>query len=936
MIKRKIKFTKKIVILPTAVAFTLAVVFTGCSNISTGGNKQVYKITEEGINFKMQNTPISSYWLPEDFLEWNASDDKDALYNVSTIELQKRVDNEKLQTVNDTQNKDTKVVALSIMNSNTSGNPTQGSNTFDSNTFSYWQYIDTLVYWGGSAGEGIIVPPSADVTDSAHKNGVEVLGTIFFPPTEFAGRLDWLDTFFTKDDEGNFIMVDKLIEVAETYNFEGWFINQETQGTEENPLTVEHVSLMQEFIKQYKEKAGDSQQLMWYDSMTKDGEIDWQNTLNDKNDIFLIDGEGNKVSDSMFLNFWWTNKELIEKELLKNSDKNASKLGIDPYSLYAGIDTQANGTTTPIRWDLLEKSPGKTFTSLGLYCPSWTYFSSDSVDSFQDKENKYWVNELGNPALATTATGTSWRGISTYAVEKTVVNSLPFNTNFNIGNGYNFFIDGEKVSELDWNNRSMADVMPTYRWILDQEGNNSLTPSLDFANAYYGGNSIKLYGNLEANKASTIKLYSSDLKLTKSTKFTTTAKSSIESNLDLVLEFEDGTKEVIEADSSVGTEWTTLSYKVSKFAGKTVKSISYKMSSKENADGIMINLGNINISDSKTKFKKADVTKVNVEDAKFEEDDTLAGIKLTWEASNIDDISHYEIYRINDDKSKSFLGATPSTNFFINALQRDEVSDVTNIEVVAVNTASERGKAATTSVEWPDNDIPRANFSVSKTLIAPGESVKFESLSSDVTKEVSWNFPGAKTETSTEKAPTVTYDKEGTYTVTLTAKNEKGEDVKTMEKIITVSKNVTGELTNVALNKSATASSFVNANEAPEFAVDGKTDTKWCATGKAPHSITIDLGDIKTISEIIMSNAEAGGEAENMNTGSFSVETSLDGKTFDTVLTVEENTASVSKHAFKATEAKFVRVNILKPSQGSDSAARIYEIELNGIDGKIK
>ncbi len=916
------------------LATSLGLTLISCS--SEGLSKTNYKITEEGSEVLMLNNPTSNHWFPSELLSWNAEKDSNLKYNKSVIPLADRVDKSKLNTINKTQDKDMKVVAISIMNESTSGNPSRGSTKFSSNTFSYWQYIDKLVYWGGSSGEGLIVPPTPDVIDSAHKNGVPVLGTVFFPMTAHGGKLEWLDEFLTKDKNGNFPMVDKLIEVAKTYGFDGWFINQETEGIDEAPLTEKHASLMQEFIKEFKSKAKDSFEIMWYDSMTKDGEMDWQNGLTEKNEYFLIDGDKKSVADSMFLNFWWTNKELIEKELLKNSDKNASKLGIDPYSLYAGIDTQANGTTTPIRWDLLEKSPGKTFTSLGLYCPSWTYFSSDSVDSFQDKENKYWVNELGNPALATTATGTSWRGISTYAVEKTVVNSLPFNTNFNIGNGYNFFINGEKVSELDWNNRSMADVMPTYRWILDQEGNNSLTPSLDFANAYYGGNSIKLYGNLEANKASTIKLYSSDLKLTKSTKFTTTAKSSIESNLDLVLEFEDGTKEVIEADSSVGTEWTTLSYKVSKFAGKTVKSISYKMSSKENADGIMINLGNINISDSKTKFKKADVTKVNVEDAKFEEDDTLAGIKLTWEANNVDDISHYEIYRINDDKSKSFLGATPSNNFFINALQRDEVSDITNIEVVAVNTASERGKAATTSVEWPDNDIPRANFSVSKTLIAPGESVKFESLSSDVTKEVSWSFPGAKTETSTEKAPTVTYDKEGTYTVTLTAKNEKGEDVKTMEKIITVSKNVTGELTNVALNKSATASSFVNANEAPEFAVDGKTDTKWCATGKAPHSITIDLGDIKTISEIIMSNAEAGGEAENMNTGSFSVETSLDGKTFDTVLTVEENTASVSKHAFKATEAKFVRVNILKPSQGSDSAARIYEIELNGIDGKIK
>ena len=65
---------------------------------------------------------------------------------------------------------------------------------------------------------------------------------------------------------------------------------------------------MQEFIKQYKEKAKDELEVMWYDSITKDGEMDWQNALTDKNDYFLIDGDKNAVADSMFLNFWWTIK----------------------------------------------------------------------------------------------------------------------------------------------------------------------------------------------------------------------------------------------------------------------------------------------------------------------------------------------------------------------------------------------------------------------------------------------------------------------------------------------------------------------------------------------------------------------------------------------------------------------------------------------------
>ena len=88
------------------------------------------------------------------------------------------------------------------MNSSTSGNPSRGSSEFSTYTFDYWQYIDTLVYWGGSAGEGLIVTPSADVIDEAHINGVPVLGTIFLPPNEYGGKEDWVKKMLAKDDNG--------------------------------------------------------------------------------------------------------------------------------------------------------------------------------------------------------------------------------------------------------------------------------------------------------------------------------------------------------------------------------------------------------------------------------------------------------------------------------------------------------------------------------------------------------------------------------------------------------------------------------------------------------------------------------------------------------------------------------------------------------------
>ena len=149
-------------VLLTMVAVTLA----GCNTADSTKSEILYTQTEESkLDRPMDNQPESSYWFPEELLSWSFSDDEDAKYNVSTVPLAKRVDKKKVSLSNDTQTPEMNVVALSIMNSSTSGNVPRGMNTFDANVFSNWQYIDQLVYWGGSSGEGIIVPPSADVVD---------------------------------------------------------------------------------------------------------------------------------------------------------------------------------------------------------------------------------------------------------------------------------------------------------------------------------------------------------------------------------------------------------------------------------------------------------------------------------------------------------------------------------------------------------------------------------------------------------------------------------------------------------------------------------------------------------------------------------------------------------------------------------------------------
>lgn len=892
-----------------------------------------YQVTEENENKElvMNRQPESSYWFPEELLEWDPQEDPDLEYNISKVALAQRVDQESLTPVNETQNKDTKVMAISIMNSSTSGNAPHGLNSANCNIFTYWQYVDELVYWGGSSGEGLIVPPSPDVTDLGHKNGVPVIGTVFFPQGVAGGKMEWLDTFLQQAEDGSFPLADKLIEVAEIYGFDGWFINQETEGTQEEPLTETYAEKMQLFIKYFKEKAPELR-IVYYDSMTADGKMDWQNALTDENEMFLKDEDGESVADEMFLNFWWTDEKLADEKLLEQSAEKATELNIDPYQIYAGIDIQANGYTTPIRWNLFEADENSTYTSLGIYCPSWAYSSASTLDEFHQKENTIWVNSKSDPSEKIEySSDEQWRGVSTFVIEKSVLTSTPFVTNFNTGSGYSFFKNGEQISKLDWNNRSIGDVLPTYRWMIEDGDGNALTAAFDVGNAWYGGTSLKLYGNMEEGNSSVIHLYSADLPVEETTSFSTTVMANTQTKLGAVLTFDDGSQETIQGDHEAGEQWTTVNFDISKFAGKHIRKISYELTPTQESSFYQFNFGNITIADT-AEEKIAQITELTVDDAEFDEDGIYAGVRLSWKSDV--ETSNYEIYRVNKDKSLSLLGVSNTECFYINTLPRTDDTNQSEFKVVPVNSFLKEEEGASISMEWPDNSLPKAGMKVSQTLITPGSTVTFSADCSQNTEDITWSLPGSDSETAEGDSVSVTYDKEGVYDVTVTAKNSSGEDTKTMEGIVFVSSQIEndGELQLLSQGKTTNATAYVNENEAPEFAVDGDVTKKWCATGTPPHELVIDLGEMATISQVAIAHAEAGGESADMNTKAYTISVSADGTEYTPVVSVTKNTAADTLDTFAPVNARYVKLSVVKPTQGSDTAARIYEVQVYGSE----
>lgn len=879
--------------------------------------------------------PHSSYWYPDTLLEWSPQTDKDAPFNRSSVKLNtERVQGHK---VNPNAKTEPKVMALASMYKSTSGAPSQGNDQFHGYAFSYWQYVDKLMMWGGSAGEGLIVPPSADVIDAAHKNGVPVYGTVFLPQTEHGGKIEWLRDLVQQKEDGSFPVADKLIEVASYYGFDGWFINQETQGA-----TPEDAQLMQQFLKYMQKKKPSHMEIIWYDSMIKEGPVRWQGALTDKNSMFFQDGE-ERVADQMFIDFRWQFKKEGQYDYVtpfQNSPKLADSLKREPYDLYAGMDLEGGGGYQgKYNFPVLFPEDGPAVTSLGLYRPDWAFNTTKTNQDFMEKEQKLWVGENKDPS-DTKAQGNAWRGIAHDIVDKTVITKADFVTHFNTGNGKQFSVNGKKVRDREWFNRSLQDILPTWRWMVDEQG-QKLKPSFDFGTSFYGGSSLRLLGTVAPGATSNLKLFKTDIAATSALQMSLIYQSNDSEaaaiNIGVALEGAPDEYKIVKPASAeaagVHGDWTRAVYDLSPYAGQKIVGVSVQVEGKTSNNLYAVNIGRLQIGNLDDKAEEVG----QVSDLKLIENDVRDGIyadaRLTWTPLG-DDAMLYEVYRVLPDGSREFVGATGNNYYYVSEMKRSGMEQETKLAVLPVNSQYKQGRSAAISFEWPAYPAPKADFEADKTFVAPGEAVQLTDKSSEVTAEWEWSFPGGTPASSTERHPKVSYAEEGTYEITLKAKNEAGEDVMTKSKLITVSKEAAFRSEDLAIGAKTEASSFVNDSEAPQFAVDGDMSTKWCAVGSGEHWLSVDLGQAHAITQFVVHHAEAGGESPAFNTREFKIQLSMDGENWSDAVTVIDNEKATSKHAIAKTEARYVRLLVQKPTQGGDTAARIYGLEVLGLKNK--
>ncbi|MFI9201450.1 endo-beta-N-acetylglucosaminidase [Streptomyces sp. NPDC053048] len=676
--------------------------------------------------------PYASYWYPgslpsgspgpgvrwRSLSAWRPEDDPDLPFNRATVPLAPRFTP---PPPNSTARAGQARVSALVSFATTSGNPSQGSPTADFYALTHWAYLDELVFWGGSSGEGLVLAPNAPVVDAAHRNGVPVLGTVFLPPVAYGGQLRWTRDLVRRGPGGvGFPVADKLIGVARAYGFDGWFINAETGGGDAR-LGAD----MRDFVAYLRTNGransrtdggrggrtdggpdsptgGGALRVTWYDAMAVSGDVSWQNALNEHNAPFF------RGADTMFLNFNWGRSGLV------SSAELARRMERDPYELWAGVDVEAAGWDTRVDWDAVVPADRPHVTSFGFYRPEWTWRSlppdGRAPAAFHARDDRFWSGPSLDPARPDRSG--PWRAPAASVADRSTLTALPFATTFNTGHGTGWYERGERTGDAAWHHLGLQDRLPGRRWSIRTAGARP-TVGFDFADAWRGGSSLLVDGGDGVlGDPATIELFACRLPLSRPTVVelahrTDPGSADVRVELAVALEEEPPYRfsylpaGILRAG---GSGWTTATLRVGALlgrgrGGRTVHALGVRLTAPDGG-AVRWRLGGLAVRDARPPAPGRPAAVSVAASARTAEG--TAALRLGWAPSRraTGPVRHYELHQVLPGGARRFLGGTCGHAYYVPALRRTADEAATRVEVRAVDELYAASAPASVTYRW--------------------------------------------------------------------------------------------------------------------------------------------------------------------------------------------------------------------------------------------
>ena len=602
---------------------------------------------------------------------------------------------------------------------NTGGQPT---GSFASDVFSMWNYTNLYGAWNHS-----LFTAAGAWTDAAHKNGTDMMSGIkFFDTTggRTGGSETWVDFIVQKDDQGNYLYAEPLINIMMYFGFDGINYNWETSGYNDEDVVGFHKQL----YKIAAEKGFNN---------FHSGIYTFSNMLTAMNADALFGGEDGRTHDLM-LNY--NDGDFTSSNALKMSAQAAENAMGTTDGLYTGVwIVTMDRTWTKLNSSDEAKKIGVCLWGEHSQSRFWSYNTGannyEQQTNYQALLERAWSGGNRNPLLRpeVSNTGNNWEqegdkkplqtfaGLATWIPERSsIMGNLPFATGFNLGNGDRYSYKGKRTAG-EWYNLGAQDVVPTYRWLVvkpeTQTVSTDIQPEFTTLDQYTGGTSLLLSGKA-TTEGTDIVLFKTDLNVSAGSPYAKLAvktgkEGTNPSNLYLILKKNDNTWVETAYGDVTGNSWDEKKINLAGISeGDVIKAIGLRV--KGSDDNFKLYVGKLEVNDD-IQATPANITDLNAE-VKQETKSSLSA-KLWWnttataktradyglvynDEANID---HFDIlYKNGEEGRVSEIGRTTQWSAFVPNILFESVDDDPYIGVRAVSTDLK----TYSPVEWIR--IPRA------------------------------------------------------------------------------------------------------------------------------------------------------------------------------------------------------------------------------------
>lgn len=339
-------------------------------------------------------------------------------------------------------------------------------NSLDLNStwrFNHWAYVDVFVYFSHYC---VTIPPVSFI-HAAHRHGTLILGTLIFEHGRGeAELLKILQSFKSRANAAR-----QLASIARFYGFDGWLVNIEVSLSGGSSAASDLAAFVADLTRAVRKLLGPVSEVIWFDAVTRDGSLAWQNELNVENEPFF------KAAGSLFTNYCWDRNAPV---------RSAIKAGTRRTDVWTGIDVHGRNTFGGggFHTHLALRAIKQGGTSAAIFAPAWTVEKcSPTLQDPRELEDRFWTGPAGRFGREC---------VAQYFRERAVLSALPFETCFDPGWGPRQMANGVLKSDEPYFNMSQQDVQPSFmREVIVGGDVTAAKLSLSHEQAYNGSASIK-------------------------------------------------------------------------------------------------------------------------------------------------------------------------------------------------------------------------------------------------------------------------------------------------------------------------------------------------------------------------------------------------------------------------------------------------------------